>query len=89
MAQQGAVQSINAGHAVIMSACLQAALVAELLALGNQVDTMQTQQQLRLVDTSHTSSSPSAWLSLTPKIQQAQEEVQASSGSASAVARLC
>jgi len=69
-----------------LSACFQAALVAELLALGNQVDTMQTQQQLRLVDTSHTSSSPPAWLSLTPKIQQAQEEVQASSGSVLPVA---
>ncbi|KAL0047104.1 hypothetical protein WJX82_006637 [Trebouxia sp. C0006] len=55
----------------------QAALVAELLALGNQVDAMQTQQQLRLTDTAHTSSSPPAWLSLTPKIQQAHEEVQA------------
>ncbi len=32
-----------------MSACLQAALVAELLALGNQVDAMQTQQQLGLL----------------------------------------
>ena len=69
-----------------MSVCLQAALVAELLALGNQVDAMQMQQQLRLVDTAHTSSSQPAWLSLTPKIQQAQEEVQASSGSPSAVA---
>ncbi|DBA78489.1 TPA: hypothetical protein ACH3X2_007977 [Trebouxia sp. C0005] len=64
----------------------QAALVAKLLALGNQVDAMQTQQQLRLVDTSHISSSRAAWLSLTPKIQQAQEEVQASSDSAGALA---
>ncbi len=69
-----------------MSAHSQAALVAELLALGNQVDAMQTQQQLRLTDTARTSSSPPAWLSLTPKIQQAHEEVQARSGSPSAVA---
>lgn len=58
--------------------CLQAVLLAEVLALGKQVDGIQTQQQLRQADTSRVASSPPAWLSLAPKVQQAQEEVQAS-----------
>lgn len=54
---------------------MQAAILAEVLALGKMVDGIQTQQQLRLADTCRDSSSAPLWPSWVPQLQQAQEEV--------------
>lgn len=53
-------------------------MLAEVLALGRQVEGIQTQQQLRRTEASPEASSHPGWLSVTPKIQQTQAEVQAS-----------
>lgn len=54
-------------------------MLAEVLALGRQVEGIQTQQQLSPVAASREASSQPVWLSGTPNIQHAQAEVQASS----------
>ena len=56
----------------------QAALLAEVLALGRQVDAVETHQQLRPTDAFREASSQPGWVSLAPKMQQAQAEIQAS-----------